>query len=114
MAIECGHMQFLTRHFDFDMDVQMAMDTPRFFPDPFEDVVELEEPSSMSPKSQFSGLTSIPGSARAGGVADGHDINININKANEIELNFFILPSSLKCSSIHLVKDRTEETPKDL
>ena len=39
-----GHMQFLTRHFDFDMDVQMAMDTPRFFPDPFEDVVELEEP----------------------------------------------------------------------
>ena len=38
-----GHMQFLTRHFDFGMDVQMAMDTPRFFPNPFEDFVEVEE-----------------------------------------------------------------------
>jgi gamma-glutamyltranspeptidase/glutathione hydrolase len=41
-----GHMQFLTRYFDFGMDVQMAMDTPRFFPDPFEDFVEVEAPVS--------------------------------------------------------------------
>ena len=39
-----GHMQFLTRYFDYGMDVQMAMDTPRFFPDPFEDFVEVEAP----------------------------------------------------------------------
>ncbi|MGB2411301.1 MAG: gamma-glutamyltransferase, partial [Candidatus Puniceispirillaceae bacterium] len=39
-----GHMQFLTRHFDYEMDVQMAQDMPRFFPDPFDDFVEVEAP----------------------------------------------------------------------
>ena len=39
-----GHMQFLTRYFDYRMDVQMAQDTPRFFPDPFRDLVEVEAP----------------------------------------------------------------------
>ena len=39
-----GHMQFLTRHFDFGMDVQMAQDTARFFPNPFIDVVDVEAP----------------------------------------------------------------------
>ena len=39
-----GHMQFLTRLFDYGMDVQEAMDTPRFFPNPFKDEVEVEEP----------------------------------------------------------------------
>ena len=39
-----GHMQFLTRLFDYGMDVQEAQDMPRFFPDPFSDVVEVEEP----------------------------------------------------------------------
>ena len=37
-----GHMQFLTRHFDYGMDVQMAQDTARFFPEPFNDFVEVE------------------------------------------------------------------------
>jgi len=41
-----GHMQFLTRVFDYNMDVQEAQDTPRYFPDPFSDVVEVEEPIS--------------------------------------------------------------------
>ena len=39
-----GHMQFLTRHFDYGMDVQMAQDMPRFFPNPFGDFVEVEAP----------------------------------------------------------------------
>ena len=39
-----GHMQFLSRHFDYGMDVQMAQDTPRFFPDPFSDFVAVEAP----------------------------------------------------------------------
>ena len=39
-----GHMQFLTRLLDYNMDIQEAQDTPRFFPDPFSDVVEVEEP----------------------------------------------------------------------
>ena len=39
-----GHMQFLTRHFDYAMDVQMAQDMPRFFPNPFSDHVEVEAP----------------------------------------------------------------------
>ena len=41
-----GHMQFLTRLFDYGMDIQEAQDTPRFMPDPFSDVVEVEEPIS--------------------------------------------------------------------
>ena len=39
-----GHMQFLTRHFDYGMDVQMTQDMPRFFPNPFSDFVEVEAP----------------------------------------------------------------------
>ena len=41
-----GHMQFLTRLFDYNLDIQEAQDLPRFFPDPFSDVVEVEEPIS--------------------------------------------------------------------
>ncbi len=37
-----GHMQFLTRFFDYDMDIQEAMDAPRFFPDPFAGHVNME------------------------------------------------------------------------
>ena len=39
-----GHMQFLTRLFDYGMDIQEAQDMPRFFPNPFSDFVELEAP----------------------------------------------------------------------
>ena len=41
-----GHMQFLTRLLDYGMDIQEAQDAPRFMPDPFSDVVEVEEPIS--------------------------------------------------------------------
>ena len=41
-----GHMQFLTRLLDYGMDIQEAQDCARFFPDPFSDVVEVEEPIS--------------------------------------------------------------------
>lgn len=37
-----GHMQLLTRMFDYGMNIQAAQDAPRFFPDPFEDFVEVE------------------------------------------------------------------------
>ena len=37
-----GHMQFLTRFFDYGMDIQEAMDAPRFMPDPFTGEVEME------------------------------------------------------------------------
>ena len=39
-----GHMQLLTRMFDYGMDIQQAQDTARFFPDPFDDFVEIEDP----------------------------------------------------------------------
>ncbi len=38
-----GHMQFLTRLFDYGLDVQEAMDAPRFMADPFTGDVEMEE-----------------------------------------------------------------------
>lgn len=37
-----GHMQFLTRFFDYGFDIQEAMDLPRFFPIPDSDEVEVE------------------------------------------------------------------------
>ncbi|MGI9433883.1 MAG: gamma-glutamyltransferase [Geminicoccaceae bacterium] len=37
-----GHMQFLTRYFDYGMDIQEAMDRPRFMVDPFTGDVEIE------------------------------------------------------------------------
>jgi gamma-glutamyltranspeptidase/glutathione hydrolase len=37
-----GHMQFLTRLFDYGLDIQEAQDAPRFFPEPFTGVVGVE------------------------------------------------------------------------
>ena len=37
-----GQMQFLTRFFDYGMDIQEAMDTPRFFPNPFKGNLDVE------------------------------------------------------------------------
>ncbi|MEP1210002.1 MAG: gamma-glutamyltransferase [Rhizobiaceae bacterium] len=37
-----GHLQFLTRVFDYGLDVQGAMDAPRFMVDPFSGEVEIE------------------------------------------------------------------------
>ena len=38
-----GHMQLLTRILDYGLDIQQAQDYPRFFPDPFSDVIDIEE-----------------------------------------------------------------------
>ncbi|MEM7041752.1 MAG: gamma-glutamyltransferase [Pseudomonadota bacterium] len=37
-----GQMQFLAAFFDYDMDIQEAMDRPRFMVNPFDGVVEME------------------------------------------------------------------------
>ena len=37
-----GHLQFLTRVFDYGLDVQAAQDAPRFMVDPFTGEVEIE------------------------------------------------------------------------
>lgn len=37
-----GHMQFLSRLFDYGYDIQAAMDVPRFFPNPVTGKVEVE------------------------------------------------------------------------
>jgi gamma-glutamyltranspeptidase/glutathione hydrolase len=37
-----GHMQFLTRFFDYRLDIQEAIDAPRVFPDPWSDDVQVE------------------------------------------------------------------------
>jgi len=37
-----GHMQFLTGMFDYGLDIQEAIDRPRFFPDPYSGEVEVE------------------------------------------------------------------------
>ena len=39
----CGHMQFLTRFFDFGLDIQQSMDLPRFCPDPKTGAVDMED-----------------------------------------------------------------------
>lgn len=37
-----GQMQFLTRYLDYGLDIQQAMDAPRFMPDPYTGEVEME------------------------------------------------------------------------
>lgn len=51
-----GHMQFLTRFFDYDLDIQEAQDLPRFMPDPFSDEVEVEEPISNDMRDELRAL----------------------------------------------------------
>jgi len=51
-----GHMQFLTRYFDYGLDIQEAMDTPRFMPDPFEGNVDVESGVSVPLQQQLGGL----------------------------------------------------------
>jgi len=55
-----GHMQLLTRMFDFGMDIQEAMDAPRFMADPFTGEVEVEG--------------TVPQAIRDELAARGHDI----------------------------------------
>ncbi|MFK7944948.1 MAG: gamma-glutamyltransferase [Paracoccaceae bacterium] len=55
-----GHMQFLTRMFDYGMDIQEAQDAPRFMADPFSGEVEIED--------------TVPASIRAELAAKGHKI----------------------------------------
>ena len=35
-------MQFLSRFFDYGLDIQSAQDKPRFFPDPFSENIDME------------------------------------------------------------------------
>ncbi len=55
-----GHMQFLTRLFDYGLDIQEAQDRPRFFPDPYSGEVEVEG--------------TIPGDVQAGLREKGHKL----------------------------------------
>lgn len=55
-----GHMQFLTGFFDYGLDIQEAMDRPRFMVDPFNGEVEIEE--------------TVPGEIRQALSAKGHRI----------------------------------------
>ncbi len=55
-----GHMQFLTRLFDYGLDIQEAQDYPRFFPDPYTGEVEME--------------SAVPAEIQAGLAAKGHKL----------------------------------------
>lgn len=56
-----GHMQLLTRMFDYGLDIQQAMDAPRFMSDPFTGDVEME--------------WTVPEAIRADLAARGHRIS---------------------------------------
>jgi gamma-glutamyltranspeptidase/glutathione hydrolase len=51
-----GHMQFLTRFFDYGMDIQEAMDAPRFMPDPFKGNVDIESTVPQGIREQLSAM----------------------------------------------------------
>ncbi|MEN2494810.1 MAG: Glutathione hydrolase-like YwrD proenzyme [Hyphomicrobiaceae bacterium hypho_1] len=55
-----GHMQFLTRLFDYGLDIQEAQDYPRFFPNPYSGLIEMEG--------------SIPASIQESLIAKGHKL----------------------------------------
>ncbi|GAB4237714.1 MAG: gamma-glutamyltransferase [Methyloligellaceae bacterium] len=59
-----GHMQFLSGLFDFGLDIQEAMDRPRFFPQPATGVVDIER--------------GLPGDIVAGLHAKGHKTEIPV------------------------------------
>jgi len=64
-----GHMQFLTRLLDYGLDIQEAMDCPRFFPDPKTGVVEVESgvPSGVAEGLQRMGYKTAPAAKPIGG-----------------------------------------------
>ncbi|HLS18505.1 MAG TPA: gamma-glutamyltransferase [Paracoccaceae bacterium] len=51
-----GHMQFLTRMFDYGCDIQEAMDLPRFMPNPFHGEVEMEGAVPEAIRNELSGM----------------------------------------------------------
>ena len=55
-----GHLQFLTRHLDYGLDLQEAMDAPRFMVDPWTGEVEVE--------------SGVPGATREVLAAMGHRV----------------------------------------
>ncbi|WP_158964984.1 gamma-glutamyltransferase [Chachezhania sediminis] len=67
-----GHMQFLTGLMDYGLDIQEALDRPRFFPDPYIGKVEIE---GTMPSETVAALTAMghqfvrPGSPIGGGQA---------------------------------------------
>lgn len=50
-----GHMQFLTRMFDYGMDIQEAQDAPRFMADPFTGEVEIEHTVPQAIRRELAG-----------------------------------------------------------
>jgi gamma-glutamyltranspeptidase/glutathione hydrolase len=51
-----GHMQFLTRFFDYGLDIQEAMDAPRFMPDPFIGNVDIESTVPAAIREQLAAM----------------------------------------------------------
>lgn len=64
-----GHMQFLSRLFDYGYDIQAAMDVPRFFPNPVTGMVEVESDMDDTLLSELEarGHETVPGSIPIGG-----------------------------------------------
>lgn len=64
-----GHMQFLSRHLQYGLDVQEAMDMPRFFPNPVTGNVEVEGAVSAEIVDELRGLghTVVPAPRPIGG-----------------------------------------------
>ena len=65
-----GHMHFLTKHFDFGLDMQEAMDLPRIFPIPGTKQVEIESglPIEIIAGLKAKGHSLIPASRPIGGA----------------------------------------------
>ncbi|MEZ5935463.1 MAG: gamma-glutamyltransferase [Alphaproteobacteria bacterium] len=64
-----GHMQFLTAFFDYGMDIQEAMDRPRFMVDPFQGSVEMERtvPAAIQDELKRRGHRIVPPAKPIGG-----------------------------------------------
>ncbi len=65
-----GHAQFLTRHFDYGLDIQEAIDCARFFPQPETGEVEVESgvPADAFAALRARGHALIPPSRPIGGT----------------------------------------------
>jgi len=64
-----GHMQFLSRLFDFGLDIQEAQDLPRIFPSPIENIVQAESglPAAAADALRAKGHNLVPPEKPIGG-----------------------------------------------
>lgn len=76
-----GHMQFLSRFFDYGLDIQSAQDKPRFFPDPFSENIDME---TTIPRSIQNDLVKMGHQVRKASIPIGGSQAIHLDQISNV------------------------------